>query len=99
MAVQTEGDSPYTVQATDKDNHVDVEPFGSIIIQVLADGVHSTCPYLTTKDSVAQNLILRKLQCVRTYVMGHDAYILQCGTVASLVAMETYTCLSWYSRI
>ena len=49
--------------------------------------------------TVAQNLILRKLQCVRTYVMGHDAYVLQCGTVASLVAMETYTCLSWYSRI
>ena len=46
VAVQTEGDSPYTVQATDKDNHVDVETFGSIIIQVLADEVHSTCPYL-----------------------------------------------------
>ena len=46
VAVQTEGDSPYTVQATDKDNHVDVEPFGSIIIKVLADGVHSTCPHL-----------------------------------------------------
>ena len=46
VAVQTEGDLPYAVQATDKDNHVNVEPFGSIIIQVLADGVHSTCPYL-----------------------------------------------------
>ena len=46
VAVQTEGDLPYTVQATDKDNHVDVETFGSIIIQVVADEVHSTCTYL-----------------------------------------------------
>ena len=45
VAVQTEGDLPYTVQATDKDDHVDVEAFGITNIKVLADGVHSTCPY------------------------------------------------------
>ena len=48
------------------------------------------------------NLILMwELQCVSTYtyVMGHDAYVPHCGTFESLVAMGTYTCISWYSRI